>query len=185
MSPATVRGLRSRWVGWMRPSVRKVGAVQVATGVLAVGALFTGVSWPWWALALVGYFFYACVGHSVGYHRYFAHRSFRASRWAEMTFTVAGTLGCVGSPVGWAQMHRRHHVYSDREGDPYPAHRYPRPTPGALLMSGYGSERGSGRALRRMLRADPLQVFVMRYYFGIVGGFAGGLLLVDWRLFLY
>ena len=37
MSPDAVRALRSRWVGWMRPSVRKVGAVQVATGVLAVG----------------------------------------------------------------------------------------------------------------------------------------------------
>ena len=109
MSSAAMRGLRSRWVGWMRPSVRKVGAVQVATGALAVGALFTGVSWPWWVLALLGYFFYACVGHSVGYHRYFAHRSFRAPRWAEVMFTVAGTLGCVGSPVGWAQMHRRHH----------------------------------------------------------------------------
>ena len=109
MSSAAMRGLRSRWVGWMRPSVRKVGAVQVATGALAVGALFTGVSWPWWGLALLGYFFYACVGHSVGYHRYFAHRSFRAPRWAEVMFTVAGTLGCVGSPVGWAQMHRRHH----------------------------------------------------------------------------
>ena len=185
MSPVSVRGLRSRWVGWMRPSVRKVGAVQVATGVLAVGGAVHRVSWPWWALALLGYFFYACVGHSVGYHRYFAHRSFRAPRWAEVMFTIAGTLGCVGSPVGWAQMHRRHHLHSDREGDPYTAHRYPRPTPRALLMSGYGSEPGSARALRRMFRADPLQVFVMRYYFGIVAVFAGGLLVVDWRLFLY
>ena len=185
MSLAAVRGTRTRWSGWMRPSVAKVGAVQVGTGVLAVGALFTGVSWLWWGLALLGYFFYACVGHSVGYHRYFAHRSFRAPRWAEVVFTVAGTLGCVGSPVGWAQMHHRHHRYSDREGDPYTAHRYPRPSPRALLMSGYGSQPGSARALRRMFRADPLQVFVMRYCFGIVAVFAGSLLLLDWRLFLY
>ena len=47
-----------------------------------------------------------------------AHRSFPAPRWAEVMFTLAGTLGCVGSPVGWAQMHRRHHLYSDVEGDP-------------------------------------------------------------------
>ena len=78
-------------------------------------------------------------------------------------FTVPGTLGCVGSPVGWAQMHHRHHRYSDREGDPYTAHRYRHPTPRALLMGGYGSERGSARALRRMFPADPLQVFVMRF----------------------
>ena len=180
-----VRGVRRRLNGWMRPSVGKVGAVQVLTGVVAVGALFTGVSWGWWCLALVGYFFYACVGHSVGYHRYFAHRSFRAPRWAEVVFTLAGVLGCIGSPLGWAQMHRRHHVYSDREGDPYPAHRYRRPTPGALLMGGYDEGRSGGRWLRRRLREDRMQVWVMRYYFGIVGVYAGGLLLVDWRLFVY
>ena len=40
-------------------------------------------------------------------------------------------------------------------------------------MSGYGEERRSVRSLRRMFRADPLQVFVMRYNFGIVAAFAG------------
>ena len=175
-----------RWsVGWMRASVGKVGAVQVGTGLVAVGALFTGGSWTWWLLAMTGYFFYACIGHSVGYHRYFAHRSFRAPRWAEVMFTVAGTLGCIGPPVAWAQMHRRHHVYSDRDGDPYTAHLYPRPTMGALLMGGYAPGRGNTRALRRMIRSDPLQVFVMRYYFGIVVLFAGGLLAVDWRWFVF
>ena len=185
MSAPVAKEIRNRAVGWMRPSVGKVGAVQAATGLAAVGALFTGVSWHWWMVSLLGYFLYACVGHSVGYHRYYAHRSFSAPRWAEVVFTLAGTLGCVGSPVGWAQMHRRHHLYSDREGDPYTAHRHPRPTLGALMMSGYGSFPGSARALRRMLRADSLQLFVMRYYFGIVAGFAGLLLLVDWRWFLF
>ena len=102
MNAGRMRGMRRALVGWMRPSVAKVGAVQVGTGVIAVGALFTGVEWHWWAVSALGYFFYACVGHSVGYHRYFAHRSFPAPRWAEVMFTVAGTLGCVGSPVGWA-----------------------------------------------------------------------------------
>lgn len=185
MSVGFMRGVRRWMLGWMRPSVGKVDAVQGVTGVLAVGALFTGVSWQWWAVAVSGYFFYACVGHSVGYHRYFAHRSFRAPRWAEVLFTVAGVLGCIGSPVGWAEMHRRHHVHSDGEGDPYTAHRYPRPTWGALRVGGYDGTPGSARALRRMFRADRLQIFVMRYYFGIVAGFAGGLLLVDWRWFLY
>ena len=185
MNTEFMRGMRRRALGWMRPSVRKVGAVQVATGVLAVAALFTGVSWQWWLVAALAYFFYACVGHSVGYHRYFAHRSFPAPRWAEVMFTVAGTLGCVGSPIGWAQMHYRHHVHPDREGDPYVAYRYRFPTPRALLMSGYGVERGSVRSLRQMFRADPLQVFVMRYYLGLVAMFAGGLLLVDWRWFLF
>ena len=90
MSSQFVHGMRRRALGWMRPSVGKVGTVQVATGVLAVGAMFTGVSWQWWLVAGLGYFFYACVGHSVGYHRYFAHRSFQAPRWAEVMFTLRG-----------------------------------------------------------------------------------------------
>ena len=185
MNAGWARGMRRALVGWMRPSVRKVGAVQMATGVVAVGALFTGVSWHWWAVAAFAYFFYACVGHSVGYHRYFAHRSFPAPRWAEVMFTVAGTLGCVGSPVGWAHTRRRHHLHSDHDGDPYTAHRHRYPTPRALLMSGYGEERRSVRSLRRMFRADPLQVFVMRYNFGIVAAFAAALLVVDWRWFVF
>ena len=37
---ARVSGVRSRWAGWTCPGVGKVGAAPVA-----VGALFTGVSW--------------------------------------------------------------------------------------------------------------------------------------------
>ena len=131
---ADARACVVRWRDGCARAWRRSGRCRRGPGSSAVGALFTGVGWQWWAVALLGYFFYACVGHSVGYHRYFAHRSFAAPRWAQVLFTVAGTLGCVGSPVGWAQMHRRHHLYSDREGDPYTAHRYRYPTPGALLM---------------------------------------------------
>ena len=45
MNAGWVHGIRRALVGWMRPSVKKVGAVQMATGVVTVGALFTGVSW--------------------------------------------------------------------------------------------------------------------------------------------
>ena len=47
-------------------------------------------------MATLGYVFYACAGHLVEYRRYFAHRLFPAPRWAEVMFTLAGTLGCVG-----------------------------------------------------------------------------------------
>ena len=43
MNAGRARGMRRALVGWMRPSVKKVGAVQMATGLVAVGALFTGV----------------------------------------------------------------------------------------------------------------------------------------------
>src|ERR1700719_3912846 len=103
----------------MRPSVEFVGAVQVLTALITLFAVMTPVHWGWWLLALFGYFIYGCVGLSVGFHRYYAHRSFVAPRWAQILFTLAGALGCSGSPASWAVMHRQHHKYADRDGDPH------------------------------------------------------------------
>src|SRR5215472_89928 len=103
----------------LRPSVQFVGFVQLLTGLVTVAALFSGVHWAWWLLAVFGYFVYGCIGLSIGFHRYYAHRTFAAPRWAQILFTLAGALGCSGSPASWAVMHRQHHKYSDREGDPH------------------------------------------------------------------
>ena len=63
--------------------MRCFGWVHVLTGAATVWALaFADAGWAWWLLALFGWFLYGCVGLSVGFHRYFAHRSFEASRWA-------------------------------------------------------------------------------------------------------
>lgn len=179
-----MNGAKVNWRSWMLPSNEKTGRAQVFTGLLALAAPFAGAAWHWWLLALFGYFMYACVGHSVGYHRYFAHRSFAAPRWAEVLFTFCGVLGCVGSPVTWAIMHRRHHLHSDKEGDSYTAHEYPRLGLGALLISNYKQSHNPHK-LRRALRRDKFQLWMLRHNFGVVAAFAGLLLALDWRLFLF
>lgn len=170
---------------WMSPSVKKAGAVQIGTGLLAIAALFSGVDWRWWLLALFGYFMYAGVGHSVGYHRYFSHRSFNAPAWAEVLFTMCGVLGCVGPPITWSLIHRQHHLHSDKAGDSYTAHEHPRLTFSALLVGNY-RENYSDKLFRRALRrSTDFQRYVLRNYYGIVAGFALLLLLADWRLFMF
>jgi len=61
-------------------------------------------------------------GVTVGYHRLFAHRSFRAHRFLKLALAAAGSFAVEGSPISWVANHRRHHVYSDRPGDPHSPH---------------------------------------------------------------
>jgi stearoyl-CoA desaturase (delta-9 desaturase) len=52
-------------------------------------------------------------GLMAGYHRYFAHRSFKTSRAFQFLLGLLGTLGYQKGPLWWASHHRYHHRYSD------------------------------------------------------------------------
>lgn len=68
--------------------------------------------------------FYAAtgLGITVGYHRLFTHRSFRAVRPVRVVLAVLGSMGVEGSVVDWCATHRRHHAYADQFGDPHSPH---------------------------------------------------------------
>jgi len=58
------------------------------------------------------------------YHRYFAHRAFRASRRLQFVMAVLGCTAGQRGPLWWAGHHREHHVTADTPEDPHsPAHR--------------------------------------------------------------
>ncbi|QIZ38702.1 fatty acid desaturase [Saccharopolyspora sp. ASAGF58] len=59
------------------------------------------------------------LGISVGYHRLFTHRSFKAKPWIANLLAVTGSMAGQGGMVSWVALHRRHHECSDREGDPH------------------------------------------------------------------
>ena len=64
------------------------------------------------------------LGVTVGYHRYFTHGSFKAKRWLRVTLAVAGSLAVEGNVIQWVADHRRHHAFSDLEGDPHSPWRF-------------------------------------------------------------
>jgi stearoyl-CoA desaturase (delta-9 desaturase) len=82
-----------------------------------------GVSWPDLVIALA---MYAVTGHgvTVGFHRYFTHRAFKAPAWLRATLAVCGMMAVEGSVIDWVAAHRRHHRFSDRPGDPHSPWRY-------------------------------------------------------------
>ncbi|EFC83521.1 Stearoyl-CoA 9-desaturase [Parafrankia sp. EUN1f] len=59
------------------------------------------------------------LGITVGYHRLFTHRAFRAKPALAAALAITGSMAGQGGLVSWVALHRRHHECSDQEGDPH------------------------------------------------------------------
>ncbi|WP_410605830.1 acyl-CoA desaturase [Amycolatopsis sp. lyj-90] len=54
-----------------------------------------------------------------GLHRYFTHRAFTGGPVVTVLTGIAGSMAAQGPILFWVSVHRRHHAYTDREGDPH------------------------------------------------------------------
>ncbi len=90
--------------------------------VAAIGLVWnTWVSWTDLVLLTVGYVLTG-VGITVGYHRLFTHRAFQTKQWMRWTFAILGSMAVEGPVLVWVADHRKHHQFSDVEGDPHSPH---------------------------------------------------------------
>ena len=93
--------------------------------VLASGFVLwgNGLSWRDVVISTVAY---AVTGHgiTVGFHRYFTHGSFKAGPRLRVALAIAGSMAIEGPVTRWVADHRRHHAFSDKEGDPHSPWRY-------------------------------------------------------------
>ncbi|MBC6450284.1 acyl-CoA desaturase [Actinokineospora xionganensis] len=88
--------------------------------LIAAVPLAWGWGLGWVDLILAVFFFYLSgLGVTVGYHRLFTHGSFKANRPLKITLAVMGSMAVQSPPITWVADHRRHHAFSDREGDPH------------------------------------------------------------------
>jgi stearoyl-CoA desaturase (delta-9 desaturase) len=109
-------------------------AQQIITGVFVFAPMLALVAaipffWGWglgWHDIVIGAVFYwvSGLGITVGYHRYFTHSSFKAKTGLRVALAIAGSMAMQGPVVTWVADHRRHHKYSDKEGDPHSPWRY-------------------------------------------------------------
>ena len=87
-------------------------------GVVGLVWIFARPSWP--TLVLAATLYAVCgVAMTAGYHRLFAHRTYRASapvRWAMLVFAAATFQN---SALSWSADHRAHHADTDGPGDPH------------------------------------------------------------------
>jgi stearoyl-CoA desaturase (Delta-9 desaturase) len=100
------------------------------------------VAWGWglgWTDVALFLAFYipSGLGITVGYHRLFTHSSFKANRPLRIGLAVAGSLAIEGPVIRWVADHRRHHAFSDKEGDPHSPWRYGETVPALLKGLGF------------------------------------------------
>ncbi len=118
-------------------------------GLVVAIVLLWGVAFNWIYLGLLGGMYIAtAVGITVGYHRFFTHRSFRTPRPIAAILAALGSMAVEGPVLQWAAVHRRHHQHSDDHDDPHSPH-----THGAGI---WGILRGMWHAhMGWLLRAQP------------------------------
>ena len=98
--------VKAAWVGSMFTLGIVGGALTISMSAVLLFVFFTAIT--------------LCLGHSLGMHRKFIHRSYQCPRWMEVLFVHLGTLIGLAGPLGmlkthdlrdWAQRQKRCHDY--------------------------------------------------------------------------
>jgi stearoyl-CoA desaturase (delta-9 desaturase) len=84
--------------------------------VMALGVLVVGVSWEGVVLCLSSYYL-RMFFITAGFHRYFAHRSYRLGRAPQFLLAFLAQTSAQKGVLWWAGNHRHHHRWSDTPRD--------------------------------------------------------------------
>ncbi|MEY9892291.1 stearoyl-CoA desaturase (delta-9 desaturase) [Catenulispora sp. MAP5-51] len=188
-TPAPIRGT----LGGETQTFKERFALSLVIGVPFVALVAAvPVVWGWgltWTDLIIAVVMYAISGHgiTVGFHRLFTHSSFKAKKALRVVLAIAGSLAVQGPVIRWVADHRKHHRYSDHDGDPHSPWRYGETVP--ALMKGlwhahigwlYNAEQTNqqqyapdllkDRAIVRVSRAFPALVLVSLLLPAAVGG---------------
>lgn len=90
------------------------GVLLVHFGVL--GALWSGVTTESIVVCAVLYFV-RMFAVTAGYHRYFAHKTYKTSRVFQFILALLAETSAQKGVLWWAAHHRDHHRHSDKPGD--------------------------------------------------------------------
>ncbi len=163
-------------------------------GLVVAIVLLWGGAFNWVYLALLGGMYLAtAVGITVGYHRFFSHRSFKTSRPMTAFLAALGSMAVEGPVLQWVAVHRCHHQHSDDHDDPHSPHTHGtglwaivrgmwHAHMGWLLrapsrgLAKYVQDLRKDRLVRRMSQLFPVWVFLGL----LIPAALGGLLTLSW-----
>ena len=107
---------------------RPVEKAMLATFVaVPLAAVVVGIPWalvngwvtPLDIIMLAVIYVVGVHGITIGYHRLFTHSAFTAGPRTRAALALAGSLAVEGRVVDWVADHRKHHQFSDVDGDPH------------------------------------------------------------------
>ena len=205
MSTAEISSERENPVGSVSSAVRRITVASprlhklqvrhflvanVVSFVLAIGCIvwtiFFGVKISTLAIAFI---FYFLTGASieVGFHRCFAHGTFKVPGWLRAAMAAFAVMAAQGPTAYWVGNHRRHHSFPDRDGDPHS------PRDGFwhahFLWMLDREVTFTPRFAADMLQDPAIRWIDARYYYFVIGGLiVPGLLAVmfswSWQTFV-
>lgn len=142
------------------------GAV-VPIQLFALYAIYTLINGTqssiWLPAVLSGYFFIMIVGITMGYHRFFSHKSYSTNKFIEYIMLFFGVASGQGSTIFWTAVHRgAHHPYSDTDRDPHTPKKGFFHSLGLWLWRIKESEINIRTVVD--LARDPLHMFIHKHY---------------------
>ncbi|KAJ3075271.1 hypothetical protein HDU98_008748 [Podochytrium sp. JEL0797] len=152
---STFSGFSFKDIAWENAVVLTVTPVIAVIGACVTPLESKTLAWS------VAYYFFTGLGITAGYHRYWSHRSYDATRLWQYILFAAGTGAVEGSVKWWCRGHRVHHRFTDTEKDPYNAKR-------GFLWSHMGwmmvKQEKKATVDISDLTADPLIRFQHKFY---------------------
>jgi len=133
--------------------------MQSVSALAFMYSIFYPQDFYFWILSIIGYTLITCFGITMTFHRLLTHKSYILSKPLEYLFSYFGNMGCTGSTVGWVFIHRNHHKFADKNGDPHS------PVILGLLGSIIGDYGGKfNKWIVRDIINDPVHRFMHEYY---------------------
>lgn len=110
------------------PRLRRLQHIHSAAATFAGLSGVVGALWLAWfvkpvsgmdIVVFLAFFLVIGLGVTVGFHRHFTHQSFKARPAVRAALAILGCMAAQGPVVFWVALHRQHHEFSDRPGDPH------------------------------------------------------------------
>lgn len=125
----------------------------------ALGFYHYGINIQIIGLSLLGYFLYGCLGIVVTFHRQLTHNSYKTHSIITKIGTFLGCMANTGSSISWTAIHIKHHLKSDRPGDPHS----PWISGWKVFLFEYPADNKVMWRIRRLI-VDPYHKLLHNYY---------------------
>lgn len=161
--------------------------ITYVIGFYGIYRLFSDISLWWLLISIVLAKLLGIFGHSIALHRYFSHKCFNTSPNTDKFLCWISVLVGIGSPIGYAYIHRFHHRHSDTELDLHS------PTQLGKIYVALGKWQFKNAEwfntnignFPRDLLANPTIMFIHNNYYKIWYSLLILTALIDWKICVY